>query len=50
MTTPDCLDKRGGEGSWLTFGQVALLIVIFAFTTTFVKCMHDTFCAKCKKP
>ena len=36
--------------SWLTFGQAVLLIVIFAFVNTFVRCMHDTFCKKCKKP
>lgn len=35
--------------SLLTFGQVVLLIVIFAFVNTFVRCMHDTFCTKCKK-
>ena len=36
--------------SWATFGQVVLLIVIFSFVTVFVKCMHDTYCMKCKKP
>jgi hypothetical protein len=35
--------------SWMTFGQVALLIVIFAFVTTLVKCMHNACCKKCKK-
>ena len=35
--------------NWGTFGQVTLLIVIFAFITTFVKCMHDSYCKKCKK-
>ncbi len=35
--------------SWVTFGQVVLLIVVFAFVTTFVRCMHDTYCNKCKK-
>lgn len=34
---------------WALFGQVVLLIVIFALVTTFVKCMHDSFCTKCKK-
>ena len=36
--------------SWATFGQVVLLIVVFAFVTTFVRCLQDTFCTKCKKP
>jgi len=36
--------------SWATFGQVVLLIVIFAFATTFVRCLHDTCCTRCKKP
>jgi hypothetical protein len=35
--------------SWLTFGQIALLVVIFALVSTFVKCMHDTYCKKCQK-
>jgi len=35
--------------SWGLFGQVVLLIIIFAFVTTLVKCMHDTYCTKCKK-
>lgn len=35
--------------SWGLFGQIALLIVIFVFVKAFVKCMHDTYCAKCKK-
>ena len=34
---------------WGTFGQIVVLIVIFAFVTNFVKCMHDTYCTKCKK-
>lgn len=34
--------------SWATFGKVVILIVVFAFVTTFVKCMHDTFCTTCK--
>ena len=34
--------------SWATFGKVVLLIVIFAVVTTFVKCMHDINCTKCK--
>ena len=33
-----------------SIGQVVLLIVVFAFVTTFVKCIHDTYCTKCKKP
>lgn len=35
--------------SWGTFGQVVLLIVVFALVTTCVKCMHDCCCKKCKK-
>jgi hypothetical protein len=35
--------------SWGLFGQIVLLIVIFAVATTAVKCMHDTFCLKCKR-
>jgi len=34
--------------SWGMFGMIVLLIVINAFATNFVKCMHDTYC-KCKK-
>ena len=34
--------------SWATFGKAVLLIIIFAFVTTFVKCMHDMKCTKCK--
>ncbi len=34
--------------SWGLFGQVVLLIIIAAFVQNFVKCMHDTFCKKCK--
>jgi hypothetical protein len=26
-----------------------LLIVVFAFVTTYVRCIHDTYCTKCKK-
>ena len=36
--------------SWATFGKVVLLIVIFAFVNTFVKCMHDMKCTACKTP
>jgi len=36
--------------SWGLFGQIVLLIVIFALVKTFVKCMHATYCFKCKKP
>ncbi len=35
--------------SWALFGQIVLLIVIHAFVKNFVKCLHDTFCIKCKK-
>jgi hypothetical protein len=35
--------------NWGTFGQVVLLIAVFAFSTTYVKCIHDTYCTKCKK-
>jgi len=34
--------------AWALFGQIVLLIVIFVFVKTFVKCMHDAFCKKCK--
>ena len=34
---------------WKMFGQITLLIIIFAFVTNFVKCMHDSYCVKCKK-
>ena len=34
--------------SWLLFGQIVLLIVVFAFVFTFVRCMHDTHCKRCK--
>ena len=34
--------------SWATFGKAVLLIVIFAFVTTAVKCIHDIKCTKCK--
>ena len=35
--------------SWRLFGQIALLIIIFAFVKAFIKCMHDTYCKACKK-
>ena len=35
--------------SWPMFWQIVLLIFIFAFARTAVKCLHDTFCTKCKK-
>jgi hypothetical protein len=35
--------------NWGLFGQIALLIVIFAIVVTFVKCMHDTHCKMCKR-
>jgi len=31
------------------FGQIVLLMVIFAFIKTAVRCIHDNFCTKCKK-
>ena len=34
--------------SWCLFGQIVLLIVLFAFITSAVKCLHDTCCKKCK--
>jgi hypothetical protein len=34
---------------WGLFGQIVLLIIIGALVKTFVKCMHDNFCIKCKK-
>jgi hypothetical protein len=35
--------------SWGLFGQIVLLMIIGVFVKTFVKCMHDTHCLKCKK-
>ncbi len=35
--------------NWGLFGQIVLLIIILVLTKTIVKCMHDNFCAKCKK-
>lgn len=35
--------------SWGLFGQIVLLIIIYSFISNFVKCMHDTYCTKCKK-
>ena len=35
--------------SWGMFGQIVLLIIIFAFARTGMQCMHDTYCHKCKK-
>ena len=34
---------------WGLFGQIVLLIMIFAFAKSFVKCMHNNLCMKCKK-
>jgi len=34
--------------SWETFVQIGLLIVLYVVAKTFVKCMHDTYCKKCK--
>ena len=36
--------------SWLTFVQIVLLIVVYSFVSTFVRCMHDTYCKRCKGP
>ncbi len=35
--------------SWGLFGQIVLLMVIHAFVSCFVKCMHDMVCKQCKK-
>ena len=35
--------------SWGLFGQIVLLVIIFALAKTCVKCLHDTFCSKCCK-
>jgi len=35
--------------SWGLFFKIVLLIVIFSFVQQCVKCMHDKFCAMCKK-
>lgn len=35
--------------SWKLFGQIVLLILIFSFLTNLIKCLHDTYCFKCKK-
>ena len=34
--------------SWCLFGQIVILIVIGAFVSSFVRCMHDTYCKMCK--
>jgi hypothetical protein len=34
--------------SWMLFGQLVLLIVIFGAVVTFIKCMHDSYCKKCR--
>ncbi len=31
------------------FGEIVLLIIIYAFINNLVKCLHDTYCIKCKK-
>ncbi len=36
--------------SWTLFGQIVMLIVIYALISNFVKCMHNAYCIKCKKP
>ena len=35
--------------SWGLFGQIVLLIIIFAIIKNLAKCLHDTYCMKCKK-
>ena len=35
--------------NWGLFGQIVLLIIIFALAKSCVKCIHDNFCIKCKK-
>ena len=35
--------------SMALFGQIVLLMVIFIFLATLVKCLHDNFCVTCKK-
>lgn len=35
--------------SWGLFGQIVLLIIVFAFVSVGVKCMHDSFCKLCNK-
>jgi len=35
--------------SWMLFGQIVLLMVIFAFIFQAVKCFHDMKCKACKK-
>jgi hypothetical protein len=47
--TPGISAGQEAHMSWMTFGQVVLLIVIFAFVTTLLRCMHDACCKKCKK-
>ncbi len=42
-------EKGGDMMSWGLFGQIVLLIAIFVFLKTVIKCMHDIFCMKCKK-
>lgn len=34
---------------WGLFGQIVLLIIINALVLRLVKCLHDNYCAKCKK-
>jgi hypothetical protein len=43
------LKKEGEMMDWGLFGQLALLIIIFVFAKTVIKCFHDNFCIKCKK-
>ncbi len=35
--------------SWAIFGQIVLLIFVFAFVTTSVKCMHNSYCPMHRK-
>lgn len=34
---------------WGLFGQIVLLILINAVIMVAIKCIHDSFCIKCKK-
>jgi len=35
--------------NWGLFGQIVLLIAIFVVLKNVMKCIHDSFCSKCKK-
>lgn len=32
------------------FFQIVILMVIYVFLKNFVRCLHDTYCKKCKQP